>query len=90
MKILGFIKSFYGLFQSSFAAFLKVSLRKIFVQVKTPMGLVPFEVRLFFRDKFTKFDLASNGVIENIPKLTKKVFIMFGFERNIFLGSKYL
>ena len=45
------------------------SLREIFVRVKTPMGLEPFEVRFFFEEKFTKIDLALEGVIKNLLKV---------------------
>ena len=50
------------------------SLVKDFARVNTPMGLERFEVRIFFREKFIKFDLAKNSVTENFSKLTKKVF----------------
>ena len=45
------------------------SLHEHFVRVKTPMGLDPFEVRFFVREKFTKVDLALKEVIRNCSKL---------------------
>ena len=36
---------------------------------KTPMGLSPFEVRFFFGEKFTKFDLALTLVIKKHSKV---------------------
>ena len=41
------------------------SLHEDFVRVKTLMGLEPFEVRFFFEQKCTKFDLALNRVVKN-------------------------
>ena len=35
------------------------------MRVKTLMGLEPFEVRFFFGEKFTKFDLALTDIMEN-------------------------
>ena len=43
----------------------RLSLHEGFVRVKTLMGLEPFEVRFFFGQKFTKFDLALNRVSKN-------------------------
>ena len=39
------------------------------VRVKTLMGLDLFEVRFFFGEKFTKFDLALKQVIKNRSKV---------------------
>ena len=39
------------------------------VRVKTLMGLDLFEVRFFFGEKFTKFDLALKQVIKNFSKV---------------------
>ena len=39
------------------------------VRAKTPMGLHLFEVRFFFGEKFTKFDLALKQVIRNRSKV---------------------
>ena len=52
------------------------SLHEDFVRVKTLMGLERFEVRFFFREKFTKFDLALNGVSEICLKLLQRVFML--------------
>ena len=41
------------------------SLHEDFVRVKTLMGLEPFEVRFFFGQNFTKFDLALKLVVKN-------------------------
>ena len=40
------------------------------MHVKTLMGLQPFEVRFFFEEKFTNFDLALKPVIKNCSKIT--------------------
>ena len=40
-----------------------------YIRAKTPMGLDPFEVRFFFGDKFTKFDLAPEKLIKNRSKI---------------------
>ena len=53
------------------------SLHEDFVRVKTLMGLEPFEVRFFFRKKFTKFDLALEWLIRNFLKLVKSLLMMF-------------
>ena len=50
------------------------SLKEDFARVNTPMGLERFEVRIFFREKFIKFDLAQNSVTENVSKLAKRIF----------------
>ena len=42
---------------------------KYIVAFKTLMGLEPFEVRFFFGEKFTKFDLAPEEVIKNRSKV---------------------
>ena len=41
------------------------------------MGLEPFEVRFFFGEKFTKIDLAVEGVIENRSKVVYTLSVMF-------------
>ena len=46
-------------------------------RVKTLMGLEPFEVRFFFGEKFTKIDLAVEGVIENRSKVVYTLSVMF-------------
>ena len=46
-------------------------------RVKTPMGLERFEVRFFFREKFTKFDLALKEVIKNRSKVGTRLSMMF-------------
>ena len=48
---------------------MRSSLRGGFGVFKTLMGLNPFEVRFFVREKFTKVDLALKGVIRNCSKL---------------------
>ena len=53
------------------------SLPEDFVRVKTPMGLEPFEVRFFSRDKFTKIDLALTLVIKNHAKVGYTRSMMF-------------
>ena len=53
------------------------SLHEDFVSVKTLMGLEPFEVRFFVRQKFTKFNLALKLLIRNFLKLVHSLFIMF-------------
>ena len=53
------------------------SLNEDFVRVKTLMGLERFEVRFFFREKFTKFDLALKKVIKNLSKIGTRLFMMF-------------
>ena len=40
-----------------------------YIRAKTPMGLDPFEVRFFFGEKYTKFDLALKPVIKNRSKV---------------------
>ena len=47
------------------------------MRVKTLMGLEPFEVRFFFGEKFTKFDLALKEVIKNRSKVVYKLSVMF-------------
>ena len=44
------------------------SLYEDFVCAKTLMGLEPFEVRFFFEQKFTTFDLTLEIVIGNRSK----------------------
>ena len=48
-----------------------------FVNDESPMGLERLEVRFFFREKFTKFDLALNGVSEILVKLVQRVLMLF-------------
>ena len=52
------------------------SLHEDFVRVKTPMGLERFEVRFFFREKFSKFDLALKIVIKNLSKIGTRLSMM--------------
>ena len=47
----------------------RLSLRELFVSVKTLMGLEPFEVRFLFEENITKFDLSLKEVIKNRSKL---------------------
>ena len=56
---------------------------------KTPMGLEPFEVRIFFGEKFTKFDLALKEIIENQSKLVKRRSVMFStiWPKNFFFAK---
>ena len=44
---------------------------------KTYMGLEPLEVRFFFRQQFTKLDLALKRLIKNCWKLIQSLSIMF-------------
>ena len=44
---------------------------------KTLMGLEPFEVRFFVREKFTKLELALNGVVRSRSKLLYRLLVMF-------------
>ena len=53
------------------------SLYEDFVRVKTLMGLEPFEVRFFFEQKFTKFNLALKLLTRNFLKLVHSLFMMF-------------
>ena len=48
----------------------RLSLHEDFVRVKTRMGLEPFEVRFFYGQKFSKFDLQLEIVIRNRSKAT--------------------
>ena len=43
---------------------------------KTLMGLEPFEVRFFPREKFTKFDLAPKELIKNRSKVVYTLSVM--------------
>ena len=45
---------------------------KIICGDKTPMGLQPFEVRIFFEENFTNVDLALQQIIKNLLKVAKK------------------
>ena len=45
--------------------------------VKTLMGLERFEVRFFFREKFTKIDLAPKKVDKNHSKVVYTLSVMF-------------
>ena len=47
------------------------------VRAKTLMGLDLFEVRFFFGEKFTKFDLALKQVIKNRSKLFYRLPVVF-------------
>ena len=53
------------------------SLYELQMCVKTLMGLEPFEVRFFFGEKFTKFDLALKKVKTNRSKLVYRLSMMF-------------
>ena len=53
------------------------SLNEHIVRVKTLMGLGPFEVRFFFRKKFTKFDLAFQQDIKNRSKVIWGLSLVF-------------
>ena len=53
------------------------------------MGLERFEVRFFFREKFTKFDLALKEVIKIRCKVSTRLNMMFlTIERADFLFAK--
>ena len=56
---------------------IRSSLHEDFVRVKTLMGLEPFEVRFFFEQKFTKFNLALKLLTRNFLKLVQSLFMMF-------------
>ena len=47
------------------------------MHAKTPMGLEPFEVRFFFGEIFSKFDLALKLVIKNRSKVILGVSAVF-------------
>ena len=47
------------------------------MRVKTPMGLELFEVRFFFWEKFTKFDLALMQIIKNHSKVVYRLSVIF-------------
>ena len=47
------------------------------VHVNTLMGLEPFEVFFFFREKFTYFDLELQGVAENYSTVGQRLSIVF-------------
>ena len=66
------------------------SLNEDFVRVKTLMGLEPFEVRFFIRQKFTKSNLALKWLISNFLKIFKSLFMMIlTFKLEIFfVGQK--
>ena len=53
------------------------SLHEDFVRVKTLMGLERFEVRFFFGEIITKFDLALKKVIKNRSKVSTRLHMMF-------------
>ena len=53
------------------------SLHEDFVRVKTLMGLERFEVRFFFGEIITKFDLALKAVIKNRSKVGTRLSMMF-------------
>ena len=53
------------------------SLHEAFIIVKSLMGLERCEVRFFFREKFTKFDLALKEVIQTHSKVSTTLSMMF-------------
>ena len=53
------------------------SLHEGFGRVKTLMGLEPFELRFFFGEKCSKFDLALEEVIKNRSKVIYRLPVMF-------------
>ena len=55
----------------------QTSLLGDFVHVNTLMGLEPFEVIFFFREKFTYFDLELQGVAENYSTVGQRLSIVF-------------
>ena len=70
---------------------MRSSIHEDFVYVKTLMGLEPFEVRFYFRQKFTKIDLALKQVIKNRSKVTQRLFVMFEtLWKNNFLVPKVI
>ena len=51
---------------------MRSSLDEDFVRVKTLMGLEPFEIRFFFRQKFTTLDLALKWLIKKLLRTYSK------------------
>ena len=62
------------------------------MRVKTRMGLQQFELRFFFRGKFTKIDLALEVVIKNRSKFVWRLSVMFLtiWLKNLFLVKSHM